>query len=499
MIDSSKPIRIDPRDNVAVAIQNLPAGTVLNVDGIEIVTREPVDRGHKIALADIAEGAPIIKYGWPIAHATVSIEAGQWIHTHNAFTNLSGIIQYTYTPDFQPSDMVEEALTFDGYVRPDGEIGIRNEIWIVPTVGCVNEIARTLACRMNETCSRNGVDGVFAWTHPYGCSQMGDDLKTTREILAGLVRHPNAAGVLVIGLGCEDNTMDDFRAVIGTFDPDRVKFLLCQNEDDEIEAGIGILDRLMENARHARREPVPVDRLRIGLECGGSDGLSGLTGNPLAGVVSDRLIALGGTAVLSEVPEMFGAEHLLMNRCVDRDVFERCVRLINDWKDFFIRNGQVIYDNPAPGNKDGGLTTLEEKSLGCIQKGGSSPVTDVLNHGDRLKKRGLNLLTGPGNDPVSVTLLAAAGVHLILFTTGRGTPFGSPVPTLKISTNSELAARKKNWIDFNAGVLLEGESLNDAGDRLFKQVLDTASGLVSTRNEVNQFREIALLKTGVTV
>jgi altronate hydrolase len=494
----SRLIRIHPRDNVSVAVQELTAGETVKINDVEITARESVPRGHKVALAAIAEGENVIKYGFPIGHATTSIDPGTWVHVQNVRTDLSGLLEYTYEPEVRPVSLVDDVETFEGFIRPNGEIGVRNEIWIVPTVGCVNEIAKAMARRMNDEPPHGSVDGVFAWPHPHGCSQLGTDHEMTQKLLAGLVRHPNAGGVLVLGLGCENNTVESFRRVLGEIDSDRVKFLMCQHVDDEMTVGLGILRELREYAGGLRREPVSVSRLRVGLKCGGSDGLSGITGNPLLGAFSDMLIARGGTTVLTEVPEMFGAETLLMNRCVNREVFDKCVRMINEFKKYFLRHNQAIYENPSAGNKDAGITTLEDKSLGCIQKGGTSPVVDVLEYGDRLEKPGLNLLAGPGNDLVAVTVLAAAGAHLILFTTGLGTPLGAPVPTIKISTNSDLAARKSSWIDFDAGVLLEGASMQETVNRFFPYVLDVASGLKRTRNEENAFREIAIFKDGVT-
>ncbi len=499
MIHDMPVMRLHEKDNVAVALRDIQETEILHVDGMEIRIRQSVPAGHKFALGRIVEGDNVIKYGWPIGHASRTIEAGEWVHEHNVETNLSGKLDYRYEPKFQRFESHDRNLTFDGFVRNDGKVGIRNEIWIVPLVGCVNEIGRTISREVNQEIQGSGVDGVYAWGHPYGCSQLGDDLQLTRQILAGLVRHPNAGGVLVLGLGCENNTLESFKHVMGDFDENRVRFLLSQDVDDEVESGISAVRELIESAGSFQRTKIPISKLRVGLECGGSDGFSGLTANPLVGAFSDRLVGMGGTTVLTEVTEMFGAEDILMKRCQDQEVFERCVAMINDYKDYLIRYNQPIDKNPSPGNKDGGLTTLEEKSLGCILKGGRSPVVDVLDYGELIKTNGLNLMTGPGNDPVSVTLLAAAGVHLILFTTGRGTPLGCPVPTIKISTNSELAAKKRRWIDFDAGVLLSGASMDETATELFDLVMETASGRRLTCNERNGFREIAIMKDGVVV
>lgn len=444
-----------------------------------------LEDGHKYALKDIKKGENIIKYGNPIGHATCDIVKGEHVHTHNTKTNLSGNLEYTYEPHFYDIPEEDKTRTFMGYVRDNGEVGIRNEIWIVNTVGCVNKVAERIA---NAT-------GARCFPHPFGCSQMGDDQLTTQKILAGMVNHPNAAGVLVLGLGCENNNIDVFKGVLGEYDSKRVKFLNCQDYSDEVAEGIKIVEELQAYADTFERQEVPVSKLKIGLKCGGSDGYSGITGNPLVGRLSDKVIAMGGSCVLTEVPEMFGAEHLLMQRCENKEVFDKTVSLINNFKDYYARHNQVIYENPSPGNKKGGITTLEEKSLGCIQKGGLSKVVDVLDYGDRLSKCGLSLLNGPGNDIVAITNLMAAGVHLVLFTTGRGTPVGGAVPTVKIATNHNLAERKANWIDFDASPTLEGKPLTD---ELFEYILEVASGK-KTQNEIHGYREISIFKAGVTL
>lgn len=444
-----------------------------------------LEDGHKYALRDIKEGENIIKYGNPIGHATCDIKKGEHVHTHNTKTNLSGNLEYTYQPCFYDIPEEDKNRTFMGYVRENGEVGIRNEVWIVNTVGCVNKVAEAIAA----------ATGARSFPHPFGCSQMGDDQATTQKILAGMVNHPNAAGVLVLGLGCENNNIDVFKGVLGTWDEKRVKFLNCQDSSDEVAEGIKIVKELQVYADTFKRTEVPVSKLKVGLKCGGSDGYSGITANPLVGRLSDKVIAMGGSCVLTEVPEMFGAEHLLMQRCENEEVFDKTVALINNFKDYYARHNQVIYENPSPGNKKGGITTLEEKSLGCIQKGGLSKVVDVLDYGDRLSKNGLSLLNGPGNDIVAITNLMAAGVHMVLFTTGRGTPVGSAVPTVKIATNHGLAERKANWIDFDASPTLDGNPLTN---ELFEFILEVANGK-ETQNEIHGYREISIFKAGVTL
>ncbi len=452
-----------------------------NLDNVEVNLSD----GHKYALRDIKCGENVIKYGNPIGHATEDIKAGEHVHTHNTKTNLSEKLEYSYEPEFFDLPKIESDQTFLGYLRPNGDVGIRNDVWIVVTVGCVNKLAERIAKKT----------GAFAFPHPFGCSQLGDDQSVTQKILRGMVTHPNAGGVLVLGLGCENNNIQTFKSVLGEYDNDRVRFLNAQDVENDFLEGVKIVRELQKQAKRDKRVPVPVSKLKIGLKCGGSDGYSGLSANPLVGRVSDKLVSLGGTSVLTEVPEMFGAEHLLFKRAINQEVFEKGVRLINDFKDYFTRHNQVIYENPSPGNKKGGITTLEEKSLGCVQKGGLSPVVDVLTYGDKLVKPGLNLLNGPGNDIVAITNLMASGAHLILFTTGRGTPVGSSIPTIKIATNKTLATKKANWIDFDASPTLDGNPLTD---ELFDFIIKVAEGK-KTKNEIYGYREISIFKDGVTL
>lgn len=452
-------------------------------DNVEI----NLENGHKYARRDIKSGENIIKYGNPIGHAICDIKCGEHVHTHNIKTNLSGNIEYKYEPDYKEIPKEKTDRTFMGYLRENGDVGIRNEIWIINTVGCVNKIAKRLS----------DLTGAKHFEHPYGCSQLGDDHKITQLILKGLVNHPNAAGVLVLGLGCENNNIGEFKKVLGEYNPNRVKFLNAQDSNDEITDGIKLISELKVYAKTFKREPISVSKLRIGLKCGGSDGLSGITANPLAGSFSDKMISYGAGCVLTEVPEMFGAEHLLMKRCPTKELFDETVNLINNFKEYFISHNQVIYENPSPGNKAGGITTLEEKSLGCVQKGGMSEIAAVLDYGDAAKDSGLSLLNGPGNDIVAVTNLTAAGAHLILFTTGRGTPLGAPVPTIKIATNHALADKKANWIDFDAAQVLERPA-GEVRDALTEYVISVASGTL-TANERNGYSEIAIFKDGVTL
>jgi altronate hydrolase len=495
-------VRIHPADNVAVAVRALPAGSEVDVAGTRVVARDDVPAGHKIALRDVARGEAVVKYGFPIGAATAPIAPGAWVHSHNLKTCLEGMLEYSYEATVQPANLpTVQPSTFRGYRRPNGRVGTRNEIWILNTVGCVNHAAERIA-REGAERFRGCVDGVHSFAHPYGCGQLGDDLRNTQRALAGLLRHPNAGGVLVIGLGCENNQMDALLELAGDVPRERLRFFNSQDVTDEVDHGLHALEELAQVLEHDAREECPAADLILGHKCGGSDGLSGITANPLVGRIADRLAGLGGGVILTEVPEMFGAERLLMNRAVNEGVFRQVVALVNDFKEYFIRHGQPIYENPSPGNVAGGLTTLEEKSLGAIQKGGQAPVAEVLRYGDPATPRagGLSLLESPGNDGVSSTALVASGATVLLFTTGRGTPLGFPAPTLKISSNTAIAQKKPHWIDLNAGALLDGTATMDQlADDLFALILDVASGRKQANNETHGYREIAIWKEGVTL
>ncbi len=483
---SEKLLVISDRDNVGVALEE---------DG-------GVPFGHKIAREDIRNGELIIKYGYPIGHAICDIKKGEQVHVHNLKTNLSGQVEYEYQPDLEAIAHFgtnKTTRSFMGYEREDGKVGIRNEVWIIPTVGCVNTTAELLAKRASEKYKellKNSMDGIFAYTHNMGCSQLGEDHRCTQQILKGLIEHPNAGAVLVVSLGCENNNLDEFKPILGNTNPQRVKFLVTQDEEDELEAGEALLDELILYASQSKRTEVPASKLVVGFKCGGSDAFSGITANPLCGKVNDKIVKEGGSTVLTEVPEMFGAEQILMARAIDQNVFQKTVELINNFKGYFTKYGQTIYENPSPGNKKGGISSLEEKSLGCIQKGGTAPVVDVLDMGDPVIKNGLSLLNGPGNDQVSATNLVASGVQMVLFTTGRGNPFGTAVPTVKISSNTHLYNKKRNWIDFNAGAILEGVALEEITEQFLDFLLDVASGK-KTKNELNSYREISIFRDGV--
>ena len=491
-------IKINPADSVVVCLRAFKQGETIEVDGRQIEVLQDTPVGHKLLIVDTPEGKDIIKYGYPIGHAKESLVAGSWVNENNLKTNLSGTLSYEYHPVDEKLSIPFENRTFEGYVRKNGDVGVRNEIWIVPTVGCVNGIAERLVKELKKETNEEGVDAIYAWHHNYGCSQLSGDHENTRKVLRDICLHPNAGAVLVLSLGCENNQPDDFMAMLGDYDKDRIKLLVTQKVEDEMEAGMTILRELYNLAKQDQRVEVPVSKLRVGLKCGGSDGFSGITANPLVGEFSDWLVAQGGTSVLTEVPEMFGAETILMNRCRTEDLFNQTVSMINNFKNYFLSHGEPVGENPSPGNKAGGISTLEDKALGCTQKCGKAPVSGVMEYGDRLEHDGLNLLSAPGNDLVAATALASCGCHLVLFTTGRGTPFGTFVPTMKIATNPDLARRKQNWIDFSAGQLIEGRTMQELVPEFIDKVLSVASGQ-KAKNEENDYREISIFKNGVTL
>ena len=492
-------IKINPADSVVVCLRPMAKGEIIEIDGKKIELLQDTPAGHKVLLDDAPEGTNIIKYGYPIGHARQDLKAGEWVNENNLKTNLAGTLEYEYRPVNEILNIKNENRTFKGYVRKNGEVGVRNEIWIVPTVGCVNGIAEKLVELLTKETQLEGIDAIHAWHHNFGCSQLSDDHENTRKVLRDICLHPNAGAVLVLSLGCENNIPEDFMAMLGDYDKDRIRLLVTQRvEGDEIEEGMKVLRELYAIAKQDKRQDVPLSELRVGLKCGGSDGFSGITANPLVGELSDYVVAQGGTSVLTEVPEMFGAETILMNRCKTPELFEKTVSLINNFKNYFLSHGEPVGENPSPGNKAGGISTLEDKALGCTQKCGRAPVSGVMEYGERLQSKGLNLLSAPGNDLVASTALAASGCQIVLFTTGRGTPFGTFIPTMKISTNSGLYQRKPNWIDFNAGVLTEGIEMKDLVRQFIDKVIAVASG-EKTRNEENGYREISIFKNGVTL
>lgn len=494
----SKFIKINAADNVAVCLEAGTKGETVELVQQHLTLTDDIPVGHKVALRFIEKGKDVIKYGAPIGHATEDIQPGAHVHAHNLKTNLSGTVTYSFNQQLNELRYSQRSLFFQGYRRGNGQAGIRNEIWVVPTVGCVNGQAQQIINRFQKEVQPEYVDALEVFKHNYGCSQLGDDHVNTQKALAGVINHPNAGGVLVLGLGCENNQAAALRKVIGAYDPQRVKFLIAQEVEDEIEAGVELLKEIYSVMKNDRREPIPFSELTVGLKCGGSDGFSGITANPLLGAFSDFLVAQGGTTVLTEVPEMFGAETLLMARAKDQSVFDKTVSLINDFKEYYLQHDLPVYENPSPGNKQGGISTLEDKSLGCTQKGGTATVMDVLQYAEPVRTKGLNLLSAPGNDLVASSALGFSGCQLVLFTTGRGTPFGSFVPTMKISTNTDLFIRKKNWIDFNAGRLLEDQTMDQLLEEFIAFVREVASGR-KLKHEESGFKEIAIFKTGVTL
>ena len=492
-------IKINPADSVVVCLRPFNKGKQINVDGKDITLAQDTPAGHRVLINDTAKGENISKYGYPIGHAMDNLKAGEWVNENNLKTNLSGTLTYEYKPVDEKLDIANDNLTFNGYVRKNGEVGIRNEVWIVPTVGCVNGIAERLAATLEAETRLEGIDAVHAWHHNYGCSQLSEDHENTRKVLRDIVLHPNAGAVLILSLGCENNQPEEFEKLLGDYDRERIKILVAQKvQGNEVEEGMKILRSLYDIAKNDKRTACPLSELRIGLKCGGSDGFSGITANPLVGEFSDYIVAQGGTSILTEVPEMFGAETILMNRCENEALFNQTVKLVNDFKEYFLSHGEPVGENPSPGNKAGGISTLEDKALGCTQKCGRAPVSGVLSYGDRLQTKGLNLLSAPGNDLVASTALAAAGCQIVLFTTGRGTPFGTFIPTMKVSTNSDLFRNKPNWIDFNAGELVDGTDMKTLLRKFVNKIIAVANG-EQTCNEKNGYREISIFKNGVTL
>lgn len=489
-------LQIHADDHVATLLEPVAAGDSVTAGSITLAANADIPKGHKIALRNIAAGAEVVKFGFPIGRATADIRAGDHVHVHNLQTGLSGTLDYRYQPVSRPGSVPPAGRSFLGYVREDGRVGTRNEIWILPSVGCVGRTAERIAVEAGRR-HAGEVDGVHAFPHPYGCSQLGDDLGATRSMLAALAAHPNAGGVLLIGLGCESNQIARLLEELPEGQRRNVRTLIAQNSADELEEGLALVAELAAEAAKVKRQPVGLDRLVLGVKCGGSDGFSGLTANPLVGRMSDLVAAAGGSVVLTEIPEIFGAEQMLMDRAESAPVFEEVVGVVNDFKRYFLSHGEPVSENPSPGNLAGGITTLEEKSLGAVQKAGHATVADVRRYGERIRRPGLTLLEAPGNDAVSSTALAASGATVILFTTGRGTPLGFPVPTVKIASNSDLARRKPGWIDFDAGQVLD-EGFESAEAALLDRIVAIASG-EETAAERNGEREIAFWKRGVTL
>ncbi|EMY6610403.1 altronate dehydratase [Vibrio parahaemolyticus] len=492
-------IQINKKDNVIIALMPLEKGSRIDIDGTTVTLLQNVDKGHKIATVPVSIGGQLVKYGQSFGHAISEIKSGEWVHTHNAKTNLNDALEYTYQPQPDPELEMLGDTDVQIYRRKTGEVGIRNELWVIPTVGCVNGIAQQMVNIFKESNDLSGIDGIHVFPHQFGCSQLGSDHETTKQLLQSMATHPNAGGVLVVGLGCENNQVGAFIEGLPEHDASRIRFMVAQQTQDEIAHGLDLLSELYDSMKDDKRCAGKLSEVKFGLECGGSDGLSGITANPLLGVFSDTIIGNGGTTVLTEVPEMFGAETLLMDRAKSEQVFNKIVHMVNDFKHYYTSHNQPIYENPSPGNKSGGITTLEDKSLGCTQKAGVSQVVDVVKYTEKLKTPGLNLLNAPGNDAIATSALAAAGCHMVLFTTGRGTPYGGFVPTMKISTNSDLAKQKPRWIDFDAGQLVSTDvSMQGLLQDFLAKVVSTVNG-ERVNNEINGIRELAVWKNGVTL
>lgn len=498
-------LRENPKDNVAIALSDLVKGQKIKQFDMELTVEEEIPMGHKIALTDFNQDEEVIKYGYPIGTTYKSIPKGFWIHKHNTQTHLrTEKKDYKYKPDFEnPKPEKDEIPEFNGYRRKNGSVGVRNEIWIIPTVGCINKIVEGITesakKKYRSEIKERKIDGIFCFTHPYGCSQLDEDLDNTQNILAGLVKHPNAAGVLVVGLGCEKNQIKDFKEKIGEFNSNRVRFVILQEVENDTKSCIKEIDKLVEYARGFDQEPIPVSELKIGVKCGGSDSFSGLTANPLLGEISNMVIDYGGTSIITEIPELFGSEKFLSNKAKNKELHKKIISSIQEFEDYYLSHGKNIYENPSPGNEKGGITTEEEKALGSVRKIGTRAIKDVVGYGNEVKIKGANLLESVSNDIVSTTALTAAGAQIILFTTGRGTPHGAPAPTVKISTNSSLYQKKTNWIDFDAGRILKGEKMENLADEFFKLILNIASNKKKTKSEKNGCREISIFKSGVTL
>lgn len=479
-------------DGVAVVTEDVRKGETVSVNGREIAAKDDIPALHKIALRDIPAGEKVIKYGYPIG-VSLGICAGEHVHTHNLRSDLRASDEYEYRPSAASVPPFPDR-EFAGFRRLDGRVGIRNQVLVVPTVGCINNVCEEVARIARE---RSGYSEIYAMPHPYGCSQLHGDLRATREILAGLASNPNNGGVLVVSLGCENNTLDEFLQCLHLSDPARLRAMRTQDEGDEIEKGVALACELARLCEGDARTPCRLSDLNIGLKCGGSDAFSGVTANPVVGALADMAVGAGGSAVMTEIPEMFGAEQQLLDRCVSEEKFSSLAQVIQDFKQYFISHGESVGENPSPGNKKGGITTLEEKSLGCVLKGGHSAVSDVLRYGESLRAKGLTVVEAPGNDATAQTALAAAGAQIVLFTTGRGTPLGGVVPTVKIATNGALAAAKPRWIDFDASCAF-GCGIVGAAEKLIDLLVRVAGG-EPVAAERNRSREIAVWKRGVTL
>lgn len=496
-------IKLYPQDTVALATSELKKGQTVTVDGETITLLDDIPNAHKIALKDFETGEAVRKYDNIIGYASKPIKKGEWIHSHNEVTGLGKSKEYTY--DFNPISIFpgESDKTFMGYDRADGGAGIRNHLAIISTVFCANGPLRKLA-RMAEAKypATENFDGIIAFDQEFGCSQTGKDLVTTCKIIAGIAKNANFGGVLLVSNGCEMAIPSVLEQYMGDYDKKRIRTLTLQEVEDEFTAGMELIDEIMEEMKDDKRTPININRLHIAMNCGGSDGYSGITANTLLGTLCDTLVKEGAIMNMTEVPEMMGAEHILMNRAADKSIFDDIVKMMYDYDAYFARYGEKAADNPTQGNKAGGLTTLEEKSLGCIQKGGHCAVMEVLEYGERATKNGFVLVSGPGNDLAGVSGQIAAGAVLTIFTTGRGTPCGFAGPTFRLASNTALATRKSNWIDYDAGRLLTAktpEEVEALNKELYDAIMATVNGQYRTRTEENGYYILGALKDGVTL
>jgi len=487
-------LRLSPNDDVLIATRDIAAGTALpDMPGAASAS---IPAGHKAAASDIAAGSPVRRYNQIIGFATRDIRAGEHVHLHNmAMRDFER--DHAFCADVKPQRPMSETLTFNGIVRSDGQVATRNYIGVISSVNCSATVCRQIADAFRGDALRDypNVDGVVSITHKSGCgmASQGEAVDLLRRVTAGYLRHPNFAAVLFIGLGCESNQVSALLGAENLAESDRLRAMTIQElggTRSTIERGIALVRELLPTANAVRREPVPVSHITVGLQCGGSDGYSGITANPALGAAMDLLVAHGGTAILSETPEIYGAEHLLTRRAVSREVGEKLVARIRWWEDYTQRLGGEMNNNPSPGNKAGGLTTILEKSLGAVAKAGSSNLADVVEYAQPVTAHGLVFMDTPGYDPVSATGQVAGGANLICFTTGRGSVYGcKPAPSLKLATNSLMYRRMSEDMDINCGTILEGGmSVQQAGEQIFRRIIEVASG-GRTMSEMHGFGE----------
>ena len=475
-------VLLNPRDSVVVALRGFQAGDTLALGEEAIQLLDSVPPGHKVAIRPVAAGEPIFKFGWSIGVATKPIRVGQHVHTQNVKCDHHIDLEAISTD--VPAELPRlEGHTFEGFRRADGRVGTRNYLAVISNVNCSASVARMIASRFDQQtlAAFPNVDGVISFRHEGGCAMAfnGSRHRMLSRVLGGMARHPNIGGFLLVGLGCEQGTLDHLVQSQG-LQGEAVPVLSIQSAggtSKTVERGVEIAAGLLKQVNGFQRETVPASHLVLGTECGGSDGYSGITANPALGAAADRLVACGGTAILSETSEIFGAEHLLTRRARSRAVAEKLLERIEWWKWYCSNYGEELDNNPSVGNKAGGLTTITEKSLGAVSKGGTTPLEAVYEYAEPVQQQGFVVMDTPGFDPASVTGMVAGGANLIAFTTGRGSCFGSkPTPTFKIASNTRLFQQLPEDMDFNAGQVVEGRSVDEVGQELFSRLLDTASG-----------------------